>query len=745
MTASTTTYKNKNDYTTIVDGKEEENHWIRKSVLIVTLLVCLGLYSKTNNTTRFVNNVPVATTSSLVRGGAGDRDSDGDVVRGGRIQVTTWNLAPWWRTESNFIRTTGASPNSKDGEQFVFDFSSGNSNIDNLLDDMVKSGINILDLHTVYDSGAQSYNTYYCLFTGLAISDLNTVNPYFESSKGAGDAEQNLKYLIEAAHERNMKVTSWVNLSYFWTGSPLWKQAIADAEQFGLGNLPDDSPATWFAWDYDHDACPQDPEDPDNNISDATIDPDNGCQSSDDQYGIVWRWVPGVNACVASRWALTPSVDYNSQEWQDYAINALAKYIDYGIDGFYLDAPDQYIEDGITLKDRYNEGYASPNLRTVVDAIHDYGRSKHTKEIVFLSEHYGFGNKGSVFSQYIHADVGLWGSEGAETKTGAYSLPFAIMSKDLSTIDDWMTGIDNAQFTCLYSWSSDDPWCPPAMQRIPVFTEGDISSKLNALMVSLSLAAGYLTVIDYINLENPDWCDSDCQGDIYWRPPLSLSYQGEYDTIPVTNNRLSLNQVSGPSNVFATSDALRAAVFDSTNPNLYGFFKYDAFETGQVSFFAANVDLDNAISVSLTVPELFYQLTSDDFGFDTNSLTIEPYSMEVVVGSHNIGRWYEEINTGNNIGHLNCYEGSGLASDAYAYALNDPTTVAGCMLYCISDQNGCESITIQWIDLFVPDVGLNEGKIMCFLHSAVSDVNSCDQNEEPQSFSGDQYQTFSLQ
>jgi len=696
------------------------------------------------------------TTTVIITGagaGAGDGDGDGDGVRGGKIQVTTWNphgenkakakgVAPWWRTESNFVRTTGKSPNSKEGEQFVFDFSSGNSNIDNLLDDMVKSAINILDLHAVYDSGAQSYNTYYCLWAGLAISDLNTVNPYFESSKGAGDAEQNLKYLIEAAHKRNMKVTSTVNLSFFWTGSPLWKQAIADAQQFGLDNLPDDSPATWFAWDYNHDACPQDPEDPNDNILDATIDPDNGCLPFDDQYGIAWRWVPGVNACVASRWALTPSVDYNSQEWQDYAINALAKYIDYGIDGFYLDAPDQYVEDGITLQDRYIQGYAPPNLRTVVDAIHDYGRSKHTKEIVFLSEHYGFYNKGSVFSQYIHADVGLWDYENAETKTGAYSLPAAIISKDLSIIDDWMTGIDNAQFTCLYSGSSDNPWCPAAMQRIPVFAEGD--GKLNALMVSLSLAAGYLTIIDFIDSKSPHLCDSDCEKNIAWWPPLSLSYQGEYDTIPVTNDRLSLNQVSGPSNVFATSDVLRAAVFDSTNPNLYGFFKYDAFETGQVSFFAANVDLDNAISVSLTNPELLYQLTSDDFGFDANSLTIEPYSMEVVVGSHNIGRWYEEINTDNNSGHLNCYEGSGLASDAYAYALNDPQTVAGCMLYCISDQNGCESITIQWIDLFV-SYGLNEGKIMCFLHSAVSNVNSCDQNEDPQSFLGDQYQTFSLQ
>eukprot|EP00751_Fragilariopsis_kerguelensis_P032149 CAMPEP_0170927534 /NCGR_PEP_ID=MMETSP0735-20130129/13565_1 /TAXON_ID=186038 /ORGANISM="Fragilariopsis kerguelensis, Strain L26-C5" /LENGTH=79 /DNA_ID=CAMNT_0011328081 /DNA_START=125 /DNA_END=364 /DNA_ORIENTATION=+ len=66
MTATNTNNKNnKIDYTTIVDGKEEENNWNRKSVLFITLLVCLlGLYSTTNNTTRFVNNGLVATAKS---------------------------------------------------------------------------------------------------------------------------------------------------------------------------------------------------------------------------------------------------------------------------------------------------------------------------------------------------------------------------------------------------------------------------------------------------------------------------------------------------------------------------------------------------------------------------------------------------------------------------------------------------------------------------------------------------------
>lgn len=68
-----------------------------------------------------------------------------------------------------------------------------------------------------------------------------------------------------------------------------------------------------------------------------------------------------------------------------------------------------------------------------------------------------------------------------------------------------------------------------------------------------------------------------------------------------------------------TSDALRATVFDDYDPDLYGILKYDAFETGQVSLFLANLDPSNTISVNLADPEILYQLTSDDYGFDTTS------------------------------------------------------------------------------------------------------------------------------
>jgi hypothetical protein len=90
-------------------------------------------------------------------------------------------------------------------------------------------------------------------------------------------------------------------------------------------------------------------------------------------------------------------------------------------------------------------------LRNIIDSAHDYGRSSYSKEIAFLSEHNGFGYKGSVFSNNIHADIGLWDYEDTESKIGAYGLPLAIINKDIPSLDEWMTGIDNVQFTCLFS------------------------------------------------------------------------------------------------------------------------------------------------------------------------------------------------------------------------------------------------------------------------------------------------------
>merc|ERR1719491_795024 len=224
--------------------------------------------------------------------------------------------------------------------------------------------------------------------------------------------------------------------------------------------------------------------------------------------------------------------------------------------------------------------------------------------------------------------------------------------------------------------------------------------------------------MEYVTRASPD--DKFDPDNIAFNVKLSEIYKGEQDTVPSMLNRLFFS--SEPSEVFAIPNAYRAPVSD-IGPDLFGFFKYDAFRTGRASLFVANLDPYNSNTADLTRRGSLYGNTYSTFGFDSSSLSIRGHSMEVVVSTHGIGTWYEETKV-NNKKHLNCYPGHGLSnsawfSDDYQEGEN---TVAGCMLFCISEQQ-CQSITVQWLDLNNNQV--NPSKVKCFLHSSVTDVNSC--------------------
>ena len=84
---------------------------------------------------------------------------------------------------------------------------------------------------------------------------------------------------IDAAHARNMTVTSFWNVAYFWTGSPAFKQAEADVRTHGLDALPEASPARWFRWSNRRSRHTKPADDKPNT---------NWCSD--------WVWDPDVNA-----------------------------------------------------------------------------------------------------------------------------------------------------------------------------------------------------------------------------------------------------------------------------------------------------------------------------------------------------------------------------------------------------------------------------------------------------------------
>jgi hypothetical protein len=107
-----------------------------------------------------------------------------------------------------------------------------------MLDRLHASNISTLQM-VVYDSG-DGYDAD-DLWCGLAGSN------YSKPLANIG-SEADWHTFIDAAHSRNMTVTSFWNAAYFWTGSPYFKQAEADIRAHGLDDLPESSPARWFRW-----------------------------------------------------------------------------------------------------------------------------------------------------------------------------------------------------------------------------------------------------------------------------------------------------------------------------------------------------------------------------------------------------------------------------------------------------------------------------------------------------------------
>ena len=107
-----------------------------------------------------------------------------------------------------------------------------------MLDRLYASNVSTLQM-IVYDSG-DGYDPD-DLWCGLAGSN------YSKPLTNIGTEADWLTF-VDAAHTRNITVTSFWNVAYFWTGSPAFKQAEADIRAHGLDALPEASPARWFRW-----------------------------------------------------------------------------------------------------------------------------------------------------------------------------------------------------------------------------------------------------------------------------------------------------------------------------------------------------------------------------------------------------------------------------------------------------------------------------------------------------------------
>jgi len=256
-------------------------------------------------------------------------------------EATTFPAVRWWEQGGRLIR--GVWPKCALGEGLSeAGQMRGLPAFMAMLDRLHASNVSTLQM-VVYDSG-DGYDPD-DLWCGLAGSN------YSKPLSNIG-SEADWHTFIDAAHARNMTVTSFWNAAYFWTGSPYFKQAEADIRAHGLDALPEGSPARWFRWSTRKSRHVKPADDKPNT---------NWCSD--------WVWDPDVNASYYGVWGCQPTTDFASPQWRAEMERILTRWIvDLQLDGFMFDAPDAELGAGIDGADhsKYNPALIREAMSSVI-------------------------------------------------------------------------------------------------------------------------------------------------------------------------------------------------------------------------------------------------------------------------------------------------------------------------------------------------------------------------------------------
>ena len=198
------------------------------------------------------------------------------------------------------------------------------SDLQALLPSLQQSGYSVLNVDWPVHASPDT------LFMGFGINQPYAVDPLLGS-----DADW--ARLVDAVHARGMKIVIDFNPSYWWTGSPSFKQAISDVRTHGLSNLPAASPARWFRWKA---RCPGARSQPPDNFDDLNEFTDAWVLSSEAGacYWAIW------GGSDDPRYGGQPTADLTSPEWQAELTSILSYWVsDRGVDGFLIDAPPELL------------------------------------------------------------------------------------------------------------------------------------------------------------------------------------------------------------------------------------------------------------------------------------------------------------------------------------------------------------------------------------------------------------------
>ena len=155
---------------------------------------------------------------------------------------------------------------------------------------------------------------------------------------------------------------------------------------------------------------------------------------------------------------------------------------------------------------------------------------------------------------------------------------------------------------------------------------------------------------------------------------------------------------------------------DGDNGYVYSLYRYDAFGSGALGFFYANLNAEEEETVNVDLSD--FDAIGDRFGFTfVNGFNDTlPYSETLSGYGWNLFPGYQ-LPSWTNTENYNCYSYDG--SNDY----QDELSLADCMVKCMADaEQLCDAVTVGWFT----DHGF-DGKLPCYFRNGINDVTvDCD-------------------
>jgi hypothetical protein len=559
-----------------------------------------------------------------------------------------------------------------------------------LVDQFAGTGANVFGINAVYtdwETGA---------YGGLTLGDMATPADIF-----GGDFSK-FQDFVQYAHGKCMKVISWWNPSYVRQDTGYYENSdyfnwIDEAQEPGEDHCSQQNvPPPGFNNDCEQIDL--------GGYTCCDVFEGQGCVSPYDDDGkpnldiisciskitktswCKWIYEPSKGQCYQSVWANLPSASFRPETgWKDVVLDAMSNFMNAGLDGFILDAPDRYVdidEDGDLL------------WNILVSEM----RAKWPNALILGEVYYQANPVWLPRWQGIDGGITVWD----EGDLGVSNNPLfdAIHTSDVSKVDCWDNGAkcndwrrnflgQDAAINMCYLSTSRDGSCPRAWLRFAPSIDDQWYAG-NALARAISAAGGYITVIENV-VDVEFWGGSNWPGD---DDETSVDF---IKFLTWTGNIGAYKPMSLRSPGFSNGES-------DENAPVYSMIRYDAFDTGLVAIVVGNLGSNDGVHYDASWaiggnPKLQELLQIEEGGITWELTPYQfAYTTDQIKGK--LPTWRNEAK--GDIANTRCTDSQGsFGEELLSVVGTEEMTLGTCLLLCLGyapdDPNTkCYGVNVFW-------------------------------------------------